>query len=144
MPRVAPHARQPDRDWLLDLGNMLQTTLEVGKLVELFADHSQSVVQHDSVSSDFEEQKLQTSVGTSSRFTCTYDVILLEDYLGTITFTRSTQFTEDEMGLIEYMLVALVHPLRNACLYREALQRASHDPLTGLNNRTNLRTNCST
>jgi hypothetical protein len=35
MPKVAPHACQPDHDWLLDLGNMLQTTLEVSKLVEL-------------------------------------------------------------------------------------------------------------
>ena len=138
MPEPAKFERQPDRDWMLELGNLLQTTLEVEKLVELFSKHAQSVVRHNSASFEAEEQKIRTSVGIPQRFTCTYDVVLLEDYLGTLTFTRSEQFTEEEMGLIEYMLAGLVHPLRNAYLYREALRRASHDPLTGLNNRANL------
>ena len=138
MPKAAQHSRQPDRDWLLDLGNLLQTTLEAEKLVELFDDHAQSVVRHDSVNFECEQQKIRTSIGVPQRFTCTYDVVLLDDYLGTITFTRGEQFTDDEMGLIEYMLIGLVHPLRNAYLYREALRRASHDPLTGVNNRAAL------
>lgn len=138
MPKPVEYDRQPDRDWLLELGNLLQTTLEVDKLVRLFADHSQSVVRHDSLSFECEEQTIRFNIGTPQRFSCTYDVVLLEDYLGTATFTRSERFSEDEMGELEYMLVGLIHPLRNAYLYREALRVASHDPLTGVNNRTNL------
>jgi diguanylate cyclase (GGDEF)-like protein len=65
-------------------------------------------------------------------------VVLLGEYLGTITFTRSERFSDEEIGQLEYMLVGLVHPIRNACLYREALRVASHDPLTGVNNRVTL------
>ena len=130
--------RRPDQDWMLELGNILQTSLDAEKLVKGFADHSLSVVHHDSVSFESEEQGVQLSFGTPQRYSCTYDVVLLDDFLGTITFTRSERFTEEEIGLIEYMLVGLVHPLRNAYLYREALRVASHDPLTGVSNRTSM------
>lgn len=139
MPKpAAPYARQPDRDWMLELGNLLQTTLEVEKLIKLFAEHVMSVVRHDSVSFEAEQHNLELSFGTSQRYSCTYDVVLLDDFLGTLTFTRSELFSEEEIGLIEYMLIGIVHPLRNAYLYREAIRVASHDPLTGVNNRASL------
>ena len=139
MPKpAAPYARQPDRDWVLELGNLLQTTLEVEKLIKLFAEHVMSVVRHDSVSFEAEQHNLELSFGTSQRYSCTYDVVLLDDFLGTLTFTRSELFSEEEIGLIEYMLIGIVHPLRNAYLYREAIRVASHDPLTGVNNRASL------
>ena len=139
MPKpAAPYARQPDRDWMLELGNLLQTTLEVEKLIKLFAEHVMSVVRHDSVSFEAEQHNLELSFGTSQRYSCTYDVVLLDDFLGTLTFTRSELFSEEEIGLIEYMLIGIVHPLRNAYLYREAIRVACHDPLTGVNNRASL------
>ena len=139
MPKpAATYARQPDRDWMLELGNILQTTLEADKLIKLFAEHTMSVVRHDSVSFEAQPQNLIVSDGTPQRYSCTYDVVLLEDFLGTITLTRSSRFSEEEIGLIEYMLIGVVHPLRNAYLYREAIRVASHDPLTGVNNRTSL------
>ena len=123
---------------MLELGNLLQTTLETEKLVKLFAEHLMSVVRHDSVNFEAEQHNLQLSFGTTQRYSCTYDVVLLDDFLGTMTFTRSERFSDEEIGLIEYMLVGIVHPLRNAYLYREAIRVASHDPLTGVNNRTSL------
>ena len=123
---------------MFELGNILQTTLDADKLVKLFAEHAMSVVPHDNVSFEAEEQNLKLSHGTTKRYSCTYDVVLLDDYLGTMTFTRSERFSEEDIGLIEYMLVGIVHPLRNAYLYREAIRVASHDPLTGVNNRTSL------
>ncbi len=138
MPKPAQYPRQPDGDWLLELGNLLQTTLEVEKLITLFTDHAQSVVRHDSVTFEFEEQDIRFTLGTPQGFSCTYDVVLLDDYLGTLTLTRAERFSDEEIGTLEYMLVGLVHPLRNAYLYREALRVASQDPLTGINNRTML------
>ena len=123
---------------MFELGNILQTTLDAEKLIELFAEHALSVVRHDSVNFAAELQNLKISHGTPQRYSCTYDVVLLDDFLGTITFTRSERFSEEEIGLIEYMLVGVVHPLRNAYLYREAIRAASYDPLTGVNNRASL------
>ena len=123
---------------MLELGNILQTTLDADKLIKLFAEHVTSVVGHDSVTFDSQPQNLKVSQGTTERYSCTYDVLLLDDFLGTMTFTRSERFSEEEISLIEYMLVGIVHPLRNAYLYRDAIRVASHDPLTGVNNRTGL------
>jgi diguanylate cyclase (GGDEF)-like protein len=37
---------------------------------------------------------------------------------------------------LEYLITSLLHPLRNALLYRQAVNSALRDPLTGLNNRS--------
>lgn len=96
------------------------------------------MVSHDSVNFESESKNLALNYGTPQRYSCTYDVFLLEDFLGTMTFTRSERFTEQEIRLVEYMLMGIVHPLNNAYLYSEAIRAASHDPLTGVNNRTSL------
>jgi len=133
-----PPAPTPDRDWWLELGNTLQTTLDIDTLIKLFSQQADSLVHHESVDFQYDSRNVAISHGAPQRYSCTYDVFLLEDFLGTMTFTRSVRFSEHEIGLLEYMLMGIVHPLRNAWLYTEAIQTAAHDPLTGVNNPTRL------
>ena len=138
MAKLAEKRKLPDRDWLYELSNLLQTTLQVQELIRLFSGHVQALVLHDGASYEYKPHNVKVDVGSQQRFSCTYDVVLMETYLGTLTFTRRERFSDSEMSLIEYVLVGLVHPLRNATLYNEALRVASKDPLTNVSNRANL------
>jgi len=137
-PEAEPSAGRPDRGWLLELGSALQTTLEFDKLLAIFAERARGVVAHDSVTFESRAGDVTVTVGTPAAQACEYNVVLLEESLGTIRFTRATPFSKEEMATLENMIVALVYPLRNAHLYREALKVASQDPLTGVHNRTAL------
>src|SRR5690606_5245620 len=57
------------------------------------------------------------------------------DGLGEISFGRGKRFLEPELRVIEQMLSILVYPLRNALLYRRALNAALTDALTGIDNK---------
>ncbi len=126
-----------DRDWLLALATALQTTLELESLLGLFSTHTAPLVHHDSV--EFVgDGALRAITGRAREHRCTYDLVLHDHALGTIAFTRSRPFDAGELAHLEVALANLVHPLRNALLYREALDAAAKDPLTGLSNRSSL------
>lgn len=118
--------------------SVLQTTLEVSKLIELFAAEVQGAVAHNHVSYRNPAQGIDLSLGESARHSCTYRLLLLGQSLGELTFTRKKRFSEAEIQLIESLLTGLVYPLRNALLYHNAVQAAFKDPLTGVNNRATM------
>src|SRR5690606_5276548 len=57
------------------------------------------------------------------------------EYLGELIFRRQKRFSEQELAQLESLLASLLYPLRNALLYRSALQSALRDPLTNAGNR---------
>jgi diguanylate cyclase (GGDEF)-like protein len=57
-------------------------------------------------------------------------------YLGDLTLTRRQRFTDQQIELLEDILCLLVYPLRNCLMYRQAVQAALMDHVTGLGNRT--------
>jgi diguanylate cyclase (GGDEF)-like protein len=122
----------------LKITSVLQTTLEVSKLIELFAAEVQGAAAHHHVSYRNPAQGIDLSLGKPARHSCTYRLLLLGQSLGELTFTRKKRFSEAEIQLIEGLLTGLVYPLRNALLYHDALQAAFKDPLTGVNNRATM------
>jgi diguanylate cyclase (GGDEF)-like protein len=60
---------------------------------------------------------------------------LKEHPLGELKISRRKQFSEDEITKIKNILCGLLYPLRNALLFRKALESAHTDPLTGIGNR---------
>ena len=58
--------------------------------------------------------------------------------MGNLIVARSGQFLSAELRYVNLSVDALVGPLRNATLYRQACQTALVDTLTGLQNRTAL------
>lgn len=122
----------------LHLLSLLQTSLEVGTVVRLFAEECAKYVPYDSYSYSNKVDGVEFETGTAARHSCHYRLVVADESLGQLTLTRVLPFGETEIVELEDMLVALVYPLRNALLYQRALQSALKDPLTGLYNRIAL------
>ena len=122
----------------LQLTSVLQTSLDVDRLIEIFSRHIQHLMPHASMS--FENRALQLSVshGIPGKHSRAYQLVVAAQTLGILTVTRRTRFTADDSQLLEHLSCCLVYPLRNAIMYRTAVTAALRDPLTGINNRTAL------
>jgi diguanylate cyclase (GGDEF)-like protein len=113
----------------------LQKSLDVARLVEIFRREIAPVIAHDSVAYLHETQMIQYFQGQAAVNSCTYRLMVEDDVLGEIVFTRRDRFTRDELDLLEYLLCSLVYPLRNALEYKRVTEQAHKDPLTGVYNR---------
>lgn len=123
---------------LIKLSSRLQTTLDIEQLLEIFFSEIKSSVLVDGLSYSNSNQNLLSSFGRNAMHSCTYRLTTQKDYMGELTFSRSTRFREHELANIEGLISTLVYPLRNALRYSEALAAAFRDPLTGAGNRIAL------
>lgn len=80
----------------LQLASVLQTSLDVDKLIEIFSRHIQHLVPHGSIG--FENRVLQISVtqGTAEKHVRSYQLVVAAQTLGVLTVTRRTRFTAAE------------------------------------------------
>lgn len=124
----------------LKLVALLQTTLDIEKVVQLFMQESRTVLQYKSLNYHNETQALAFEFGETGKHTCSYRLAIDDEVLGQLILTRDQPFDESETLLLEYLLSGLVYPLRNAILYRQATTAAISDPLTGVYNRAMLET----
>lgn len=126
------------REAAVALLSALQTTLEVERLLGLFGEHLRQVVPHDGLSYLNEGEGLSVRLGRQERHSASYRLTLGSHELGELALHRSLRFTEDELAAAEYLACHLMHPLRNALLYRQAMRSAYEDPVTGIHNRAAL------
>lgn len=124
----------------LEISGVLQTTLDAERVVALFASEAGALIAHDGLQYRNVQRDLTLDFGTTARHSCSYRLVVGEQNLGELIFMRRRKFTVAETQMMEHLLCSLVYPLRNALLYRDALQSANTDPLTGLNNRAALET----
>lgn len=117
------------------LSLQLQTSLETERILELFFDAVQRLVPLSSLSYQLASCDLRLELGERANHSAGYRLNHEGEYLGELTFRRSYRFSEDELGQLESLLASLLFPLRNALLYRAALQTALRDPLTETGNR---------
>lgn len=122
----------------LQLIQVLQSTLDLERLIRLFGEQLNKQVPHQGLRFLNSELGIDIKTGKQARHSCTYSLPLGDEPLGKIAIRRSTVFTETELSTIENMLCSLLYPLRNALLYHDALQMAQKDPLTGICNRAAL------
>lgn len=123
----------------LELASILHTTLDIEKLLELFSTETQKSVTHESVHFQNKDLDLQITHGTKGNVSCSYRLLIAGQKLGEITFTTNEErFTEKDTKQLEFLIPSLLHPLRNALMYYQALITALKDPLTGVNNRTSF------
>jgi len=120
----------------LQIANELQTTLDINKLIEIYSNEINALVPHDSITFENKPSSIEVTIGTKSRNSCSYQLVVAAQSLGQLKLTRKRKFTQDETELLEYLLCGLVYPLRNALTYNAALIAAAKDPLTGINNRS--------
>ncbi len=126
------------REAAVALLSALQTTLEVERLLGLFGEHLRQVVPHDGLVYLNEAEGLSVRLGHQARHSASYRLTLGTHDLGELTLHRARRFAEDELAAAEYLACHLMHPLRNALLYRQAMRSAYEDPVTGIHNRAAL------
>ena len=131
-PELSVHFLQ---DFRLRATSLLQTTLEVEKLIGMFFEELQSVINLTGVRYEYSAYNIKLAIGRQTRQTCQYQLSANGEFYGEITFCRSSRFGERELANIESLMDLLMYPLRNALQYRQAVQNALTDPLTGVNNR---------
>lgn len=122
------------KDLQFKLAHHLQTTLDVTATLNLFYDNIQELFTINGLF--FKDKKgFELSLGAKARHTAQYNVTSGKVSLGHIELKRSQPFLETELAVIEMLIGVLFYPLRNALLYRRALQNSMRDTLTGLGNR---------
>ncbi len=124
----------------LEISGVLQTTLDVERIITLFSQEISGLVAHDGLHYRHVERGLNLEIGGTGQHSCSYRLVVGEQNMGELVFRRHRKFTLNETQQFEHLLCSLIYPLRNALLYRDALQSANTDPLTGLNNRAALDT----
>ena len=117
------------------LSLQLQTSLEVERILELFFQQVQRLVPLNTLSYQLASCDLRLELGERANHSAGYRLSHEGEYLGELVFRRSYRFSEEELGQLESLLASLLFPLRNALLYRAALQIALRDPLTETGNR---------
>lgn len=131
-------ATQDELEKALRLSGILQTTLDVTKIIEMFAHEIAKLVDYHHIAYSHQEFGINLAYGKTAPHSCTYRLVVSGETLGELLFSRRKKFTAKETAFLEALLCGLVYPLRNALLYKQALQAAHRDPLTGVNNRASM------
>lgn len=123
---------------VLELSSILQTTLEIEAQIHLLGKEIQRDLAIDGLRYTLPDESQQVRYGIEASHRATYDMMLEERSLGSIQVYRELPFVAQEIRALENLLCALVYPLRNALAYKQAVELASRDPLTGVYNRMAL------
>lgn len=118
-----------------ELIGILQTTLKINVQIELFARKIRQYIRVDGMEYMPPETGERKITGELTTHRATYDLKLETRNLGTLKFYRVKHFSVKEIELLENLLSTLIYPLRNALEYQHAIDMASYDALTGIQNR---------
>ncbi len=121
---------------ILELSGLLQTTLEINELIAMFSSELSRNLKFDGLHYNFSNLNIEIKLGSQETHSCSYELTVAGDSLGSAQLFRNTPFTQRELTTAENLLSALLYPLRNTLLYQKALQSASMDPVTGIKNRS--------
>jgi len=116
------------------LPSVLQTTLELDDVINLFHKEISKVLAYDSLHYQHQDVHCDINTGNRSHHACHYRLEMNNAWLGELTLTRRVKFSDVDLQLLEDLLCKLIYPVRNCLLYRQAQSAALQDKLTGLNN----------
>lgn len=135
---VVPAAPETLGPRVLELSGILQTTLDIEMQIELFGKEIQRYLSIDGLQYTLPDAEHNVLHGSEASHRATYDLKLEDRSLGSVRVYREMPFVDKEIRSLENLLCALVYPLRNALTYKNAVELASRDPLTGAYNRMAL------
>ena len=130
-----PQREESIEDVIARLPAVLQTTLELDDVINLFHKEISKVLPYSSLHYQHQEVHCDIKTGSRSHHSCNYRLEMNNNWLGELTLTRRSKFSDADTQMLEDLLCKLIYPLRNCLLYRQAQTAALHDKLTGLNNR---------
>ncbi|MGK0441425.1 MAG: diguanylate cyclase (GGDEF)-like protein [Pseudohongiellaceae bacterium] len=119
----------------LHISQVLQTSLELDDVLQLFFRELGKLIGIDSLGYRNEKLCLTLNIGKSGKNSCHYNLQMNDRNLGDLILTRDQRFSPSDLQFIESLIGSLVCPIRNALLYKEALQAALKDSLTQVGNR---------
>lgn len=117
------------------LSLQLQTSLDAERILKLFFNEIQHLVPLDALAYHHQVSDLRLELGERANHSAAYRLSHEGEYLGELIFRRKLRFSDEELAQLESLLASLLFPLRNALLYRSAIQSALRDPLTNTGNR---------
>ncbi|MGR8949311.1 MAG: GGDEF domain-containing protein [Gammaproteobacteria bacterium] len=135
---AAPEEKLLSDSTVLRISTALHSSLHTADIMRSFAGEARRLLPKLSVRYCNKHHEVTIEDGAHFQHRTSYELNLVGDYLGEISFYRQCAFTEKEESLIELLLCALIYPLRNSLLYQQALTQALKDPLTGVNNRASM------
>ena len=113
----------------------LNASLDIREVLNTFFSGLIQQVPITSLCYTNDEKKIRLELGAAKLHSAKYGLKTNGYQLGSIIFTRSERFSGSELKVLENALLHLFYPLRNALLYKEAVDSSLRDPLTGLSNR---------
>lgn len=136
-PRVSPRrsSHRHGVDASIRLLSRLQTTLEPQQLLQFYFEEMRQPLALEGLSWRYDELGLRVRLGRQGRARCVCSLSMDGASFGELTVSGRTPLRDDEELLLQQTLGLLIHPLRNAVLYQQALAAARRDALTGLGNR---------
>ncbi|MBF0255866.1 MAG: GGDEF domain-containing protein [Gammaproteobacteria bacterium] len=120
---------------LLKLGSLLHSQLSSNWVLDQFYRESSRPLGYTGLIYQYPGEKTGISHGVLGGHSCSYDLVLNGDFLGTLDLYKAHPYSERELVRVEHYLHVLLYPLRNALLYQKASKRAFLDHLTGARNR---------
>ncbi|MDQ7073661.1 MAG: GGDEF domain-containing protein [Gammaproteobacteria bacterium] len=121
-----------------NLNQQLFKTLDIEAQLTIFSKTIQQKVPHSALRYQNSTLKLDLIFGKSAAHHQEFKLHIDGNDLGCIGISRKKTFFATEIEQIEASLDQLLFPLRNAVLYRQALQYAFYDALTGTHNRLGM------
>lgn len=125
-------------DIRLELANRLQSSLDLLEMLTQFFSITQSLITSSGMVYEHSKKHVKFSFGKPQTHSARYNLQIGRSHLGELGLSRAEPFTAAELVDIEALLSLLMLPLRNALLYRDALEHSLRDPLTGIGNRSAL------
>jgi len=126
------------RDMQFKLVHNLQSTLDLNATLDLFYANVKEAVTISGMDFELPNTAITKYFGEREQHSARYNLKTEQENVGVLTFTRSKKFLEAELALLEVLSSVLFYPLRNALLYKNALESSMRDTLTGFGNRAAL------
>ncbi len=117
------------------LAHDLQSSLDLRETLSQFFTRARSLVKFSGLKFSNLEKRVELDLGAEQKHSAEYSLSTHDYSLGTLTFSREKRFSEAELQGLEMLSGMLFYPLRNAMLYREALDNSLRDALTQVGNR---------
>lgn len=133
--------REPSQnlnEFRLSLADALQSSLDLHEILANFYQTLQRVIRCSGMEYRLQARNIRLALGTHRAHRAHYVLKKGEIAVGEMTFFRAAKFSDRELSQLEALLALLMLPLRNALLYRDALESSLRDSLTGIGNRAAL------
>jgi len=120
---------------MLDLMQKLQTSLELETVLQLFTKSTGLLIGPINATYSAKDKNIAITGVEKARHKVNYNLRVESEPLGSIEFFKQERFTEAQLSTLESLLRLLIYPLKNALSYRDAVEAAMSDALTGAANK---------